>query len=573
METALTINIDKLLMLICDAVPLPCVVVDLRTLRIRCGNEAMARLTQQTKAELAGTSQRALSTDESVWPDPTKEDIGADVESELEFQLKLPGGGRLWVMACSRRTDVGGEVVLVVVLIDVEERRQLEDSLADTAVELAITSGFPEMNPGPVYRLTNKGSVILANAPARQVFGEERVEGRSWLDLCPGMTGEFWRTVLESNKAVALEAQVGGKSFAFTHTYDREHDYVFVHGTDLTQQRVAEQAVRDSERMAAVGTLAAGIAHEMNNPAAAAQRSADQIGATARRLTATQMHLQQLDLTDGQRHRLADMDRQLQNLPRGPVTADATLLADMEVEIEEWLQDAGIEKAWEIAAELAESGLTPADLEELRDEFGGEIPPPLLPWIVETYLIYSLADEVRTSSNQVAGLVATLKAYTFLDQAPVQSVDVGKGLDIAVELMRSRIGPGVEIVREFEPGLPLIDAYGSEMNQVWSHLISNALDAMDGKGRLVLRAAKSGETVRVEVEDSGSGISEDIQRRVFDPFFTTKPPGRGLGLGLTTSRNIVVNMHRGTLEFDSQPGRTVFVAQLPRSLAVVAAPA
>ena len=111
------------------------------------------------------------------------------------------------------------------------------------------------------------------------------------------------------------------------------------------------------------------------------------------------------------------------------------------------------------------------------------------------------------------------------------------------------------------------------MNQVWSHLISKALDAMDGKGRLVLRAAKSGETVRVEVEDSGSGISEDIQRRVFDPFFTTKPPGRGLGLGLTTSRNIVVNMHRGTLEFDSQPGRTVFVAQLPRSLAVVAAPA
>ena len=387
------------------------------------------------------------------------------------------------------------------------------------------------------------------------------------------MTGEFWRTVLESNKAVALEAQVGGKSFAFTHTYDREHDYVFVHGTDLTQQRVAEQAVRDSERMAAVGTLAAGIAHEMNNPAAAAQRSADQIGATARRLTATQMHLQQLDLTDGQRHRLADMDRQLQNLPRGPVTADATLLADMEVEIEEWLQDAGIEKAWEIAAELAESGLTPADLEELRDEFGGEIPPALLPWIVETYLIYSLADEVRTSSNQVAGLVATLKAYTFLDQAPVQSVDVGKGLDIAVELMRSRIGPGVEIVREFEPGLPLIDAYGSEMNQVWSHLISNALDAMDGKGRLVLRAAKRGETVRVEVEESGSGISEDIQRRVYDPFFTTKPPGRGLGLGLTTSRNIVVNMHRGTLEFDSQPGRTAFVAQLPRSLAVVAAPA
>lgn len=326
--------------------------------------------------------------------------------------------------------------------------------------------------------------------------------------------------------------------------------------------------MRDSERMAAVGTLAAGIAHEMNNPSAAAQRCAEQLGAVVRQFAATQLNLQEADLTAEQRDRMVEIDRRLQGLPGEDMAVDATLLADMEEEIEDWLQDAGIEEAWKIAADLAESRMTPADLDEIRDGFGGDILPNLLPWVAETYLIYSLADEVRSCSNRVARLVATLKDYTYLDQAPVQSVNVGRGLEQAIELMQTRIGEGVEVVCEFDPELPSIDAYGSELNQVWSHLISNALDAMGGKGRLVLRAVESGESVRVEVEDNGSGIPKDIQGRVFDPFFTTKPPGSGQGLGLTTSRNVVVDKHRGTLDFDSESGKTVFAVLLPQRLAV-----
>ncbi|MCH8336008.1 MAG: hypothetical protein IIC61_08985, partial [Proteobacteria bacterium] len=260
----------------------------------RASDAGVRRMILTGSSEQGSRDALSLAAD---WPERGAEEIEPGEEGELEFQIVLPGGEKIWVTACTRRVDLEGGAFLVVVLTDVEERRQLEDSLADTAVELAMTSGFPEMNPGPVFRLSNKGVVILANAPARQMFGEVRVEGRSWLELCPGITEEFWNRVLESDDAVALEAQVGREAYVFTHTHDRDHDYVFVHGTDLTQQRAAEQALRDSERMAAVGTLAAGIAHEMNNPSSAAQRSAEQLGAVVRQFAATQLNLQEIDLT------------------------------------------------------------------------------------------------------------------------------------------------------------------------------------------------------------------------------------------------------------------------------------
>ena len=314
----LSMTTDKLIMLICESVPLACVVVEVGTLKVHCGNEAAARLTERPLDDLTGSGLRELMVDPAEWPEQSVEEFEPGEETEREFQMVLPGGEEVWITACSRRVDLEDEVFLVMVLNDVEERRQLEDSLADTAVELAMTSGFPEMNPGPVFRLSNKGVVILANAPARQVFGEVRVEGKSWLELCPGVTEEFWSRV--------LEAQVDREAYVFTHTHDRDHDYVFVHGTDLTQQR------------------AAGIAHEMNN-LAAAQRCAEQLGVVVRQFAATQLNLQEVDLTAEQRDRMVEIDWRLQDLPGEGMAVDATLLAEMEEEIEGWLQDAGIEEA------------------------------------------------------------------------------------------------------------------------------------------------------------------------------------------------------------------------------------
>lgn len=202
----LSMTTDKMIMLICESVPLACVVVEVGTLKVHCGNEAAARLTERPLDDLTGSSLRELMVDPAEWSEQSVDEIETEEETEREFQIALPGGEEIWITACSCRVDMEDEVFLVVVLNDVEERRQLEDSLADTAVELAMTSGFPEMNPGPVFRLSNKGAVILANAPARQVFGEVRVEGKSWLELCPGGDGG----ILEPGAGVQRCGGAGG---------------------------------------------------------------------------------------------------------------------------------------------------------------------------------------------------------------------------------------------------------------------------------------------------------------------------------------------------------------------------
>jgi signal transduction histidine kinase len=237
--------------------------------------------------------------------------------------------------------------------------------------------------------------------------------------------------------------------------------------------------------------------------------------------------------------------------------------SDREYELESWLEGRNVQYAWELAPALANMGYDSASLADLCSRFSSEQLLAVLTWLVASYNVYSLLEEINQGAGRISEIVKALKQYVYLDQAPMQQVDIHEGLDNTLVLMRGKLKGGITVHREYAENLPKIEAYGSELNQVWTNLIDNAADAMNGQGLLTLRTFTDGDCVVVEIEDNGPGIPEDVVGKVFDPFFTTKPVGKGTGLGLNITYNIVVQKHRGDIKIDSQPGRTVFRISLP----------
>lgn len=327
-----------------------------------------------------------------------------------------------------------------------------------------------------------------------------------------------------------------------------------------------EVALRQNEKLATLGKLSAGMAHELNNPAAAAQRSADQLRAVVTQLQDAQLRLGALELSSVQRDALLNLDRVARARAMQPSDIDAIAQSDRASQLEDWLQEQGIERAWEYAPILASMAYTTGDLAALRQIFSVQQLPAVVAWLGQTYNVYSLLEEVTQGTGRIVDLVKALKTYTYLDRAPVQAVDVHEGLDSTLVMLRSKLKGGITVRREYAPDLPRIQAYASELNQVWTNIIDNAADAMEGKGEIVLRTQREGEWVVVEIEDNGPGIPEALQPKIFDPFFTTKSPGAGTGLGLNISHNIIVQKHGGTIAVTSQPGKTRFVVKLPIQL-------
>jgi signal transduction histidine kinase len=331
----------------------------------------------------------------------------------------------------------------------------------------------------------------------------------------------------------------------------------------LVRWRENESRLRQSERMAQLGTLTAGLAHELNNPAAAVRRGADQL-----------------------RESLVDYERKLAALPAAGVDAandgraaafltgeraereplDALARSDLEEELEDHLDALGVDEPWKLVPELVEAGISGAEVDEIRADFGDDASVAMLHAVAAANSAFSLLYEVEEGASRLSSIVGALKSYSYLDQAPVQEIDVTRGLDDTLLILKSKL-KDIEIRREYDESVPSIHAYGSELNQVWTNLIDNAADALNeaeiADPSITLRTSTDGGMVIVEVEDNGPGVPEDIQQRIFDAFFTTKPPGSGTGLGLDISYSIVVNKHRGDLVVDSEPGRTVFRATLP----------
>jgi signal transduction histidine kinase len=316
----------------------------------------------------------------------------------------------------------------------------------------------------------------------------------------------------------------------------------------ISRWREQESRVRQSERMAQIGVLTAGLAHEMNNPAAAVTSGAE-------------------GLADGL-ERLVELAKQLPpeaTLP-SPSRAGASLSsmqrADAEEDIAQHLATLGVEDPWEMASGLAASGFVSDDLASLSDDHLEDA----ISFAGTSASFSSLLDEVAEGSRRLSELVGALKSYSFLDQAPVQEVDVIKGIEDTMLILRSKTGD-ITIATEFAPDLPTIVAYGSQLNQVWTNLIDNAADAIHeaelDDGTITIRAFAKDESVIVEVENGGPTIPDGVIDRIFEAFYTTKEPGKGTGLGLDTAYSIVVTQHRGALTVASEDNTTVFTVTLP----------
>jgi len=313
--------------------------------------------------------------------------------------------------------------------------------------------------------------------------------------------------------------------------------------TVIGRLRGMESTVRQREKLAGLGTLAAGLAHELNNPAAAIRRS-----------------VEALDEAIAVRNQLHPPHALTLLRPAGRAALDGLARADAVDEIAELVGDT------EMAAALVDAGWAADELRSAFARMDGPAAREAAAWLAATATVETLIGEVRMAGDRISEIVGAVKSYAYLDQAPVQRVDVRKGLDDTLVILRHKLKAGIEVTRDYDPDLPEIEAWGSELNQVWTNLIDNAADAMDGKGAISIQAARTdGDEVTVTIRDTGPGIPPEIASKIFEPFFTTKPPGIGSGLGLHISHNVVVR-HGGRIDLETEPGRTCFIVTLPVTL-------
>ena len=314
------------------------------------------------------------------------------------------------------------------------------------------------------------------------------------------------------------------------------------------------------DKLAALGKLSAGLAHELNNPAAAAQRATASLRETLETVREASIRLARHALSAEQRDRITRFEREAKDT--FSISADPLAQSDREERITAWLEARRVPDAWKIAPAIADAGVEIPKLECLAGDVGGEVVSDALIRIASLLTIAKLIDEIEISTRRISDLVQAIKEYSYMDQAAMKEVDLHQGLENTLTILHHKLKDGITVLREYDESLPRICAFGGELNQIWTNLMANAIEAMHGKGELRVRTARELDRVLIEIGDNGPGIPPAVLPHIFEPFFTTKGVGEGTGLGLDTVGRIIRN-HHGEIRVSSHPGDTRFQVFLP----------
>jgi signal transduction histidine kinase len=331
---------------------------------------------------------------------------------------------------------------------------------------------------------------------------------------------------------------------------------------NLMSDRIREttRMEQQRDRLAGLGKLSAGLAHELNNPASAAKRATSLLRDALKRIKDASHELGRRDLTAAQKSEIEKLEASFMQQDTPPL--DTLAVSDLEDQIDSLLRSHGQNDLWQLAADLARRNVKPEGLESLFANLDPSVARAALVRIAASVEIANLLNEIESSTARISDLVRAIKEYTYMDQAPVQNVDIAKGLETTLTILHHKLKRGVTVERDYEPVPLLVNSFGSELNQVWTNIIDNAIDAMGGKGELRVRTYREDNCVVVEIGDNGPGISTEVKPHIFEPFFTTKGVGEGTGLGLDTVQRIV-KKHRGSVQVTSKPGDTRFQIWLP----------
>jgi signal transduction histidine kinase len=330
----------------------------------------------------------------------------------------------------------------------------------------------------------------------------------------------------------------------------------------LMSDRIREttRVEQQRDRLASLGKLSAGLAHELNNPASAAKRATSQLRQILKKIKDASHELGKRDLASAQK---AEIDKLEASLTQTDVVPpDALTISDLEDQLDSLLRSHGQDDLWQLSAGLARRNIQPEVLESLFTNLDADTARAALVRIAASVEVASLLHEIESSTSRISDLVGAIKEYTYMDQSPVQNVDVVKSLETTLTILNHKLKQGVAVVRDYQRVPLLVNSFGSELNQVWTNIIDNAIDAMHGKGELRVRTYRDDGCVVVEIGDNGPGIPPEVSPHIFEPFFTTKEVGQGTGLGLDTVQRIV-KKHRGNIQVSSTPGDTRFQVWLP----------
>jgi len=328
------------------------------------------------------------------------------------------------------------------------------------------------------------------------------------------------------------------------------------------RSREVDHSVIQQEKLAALGKISAGLAHELNNPAAAMVRTVQSLRGAVSRISKLGMQYD-CRFDEAQRPVLDHMQQYAREHATDPDALSPLDRSDREEAMAGWLEENGMKEPWEMAPGLVNAGLTRECLTSLSGKLTPEALSAALVWLEADLTTNQLTAELESAACRISDLVLAMKQYSYMDQAKFQEIDIHVGLDSTLKIFAHRMRNGIEVRRDYDRSLPKISAWAGELNQVWTNLIGNAIDAMEGKGILTVTTRRDGENVMVTIGDSGPGIPPEIRAHLFEPFVTNKPAGQGTGLGLETARRIVVNRHNGRIVVDSKPGDTRFAISLP----------